>query len=151
MQFLEQEILEITETTWEAMLGLHICQRANPETLIATGGFLTGKVEISGAWKGMVLLHGSTKLAEAAASVIFAKERSEVTHQEQLDAVYELTNIIGGNFKSLLPEPCHLSLPSVGPTTSDDLQVAEAELMSELMFDCQQQPLFVTVWKRHDE
>lgn len=151
MQFLEQEISEITETTWQAMLGLDIHPHSGEAVLQPTQGFLTGRVEISGAWNGVVLLHGSSQLAESAASMIFANGAPGVTEQDKLDAMYELTNIIGGNIKSLLPESSHLSLPSVEFTAPDRLTVSGATHMSELVFDCQGQPLFVNVWKYADK
>ena len=150
MQFLEQEILEITETTWQAMVGLAIQPRTPPVMVEPMEEFLTGRVEISGAWNGTILLHGSSQLAGSAASVIFGNGGIDVTKQEALDAMYELTNIIGGNIKSLLPEPCRLSLPLVEATTPGSLFVEGARQVSELWFDCQRQPLFVTVWQSLD-
>jgi len=149
MQFLEEEILEITETTWQSMLGLDIQPRTLPAEMGAVEGYFTGKVEISGAWTGAVLLHGSRQLAAAAAAVIFSHEAGGGPEQDSLDAMYELTNIIGGNIKSLLPEPCQLSLPTVEATTEEHLQVLGMQRMSELVFDCQGQPLFVSVWQQH--
>ncbi|MDH5563934.1 MAG: chemotaxis protein CheX [Nitrospirota bacterium] len=148
MQFLEEEILEITETTWQSMLGLDIRPGSLPASMGPVDGYFTGKVEISGAWTGAVLLHGSRQLAQAAADMIFSHEPGGGSEQDSLDAMYELTNIIGGNIKSLLPEPCQLSLPTVEATTDDHLRVLGMERMSELVFDCQDQPLFVSVWQR---
>lgn len=148
VQFLEKEILEITETTWQAMLGLDIQAGTWPATIDLADGFWTGKVEISGAWNGVVVLHGSGQLAHSAASVIFANGRSAVTAQDRSDAMYELTNVIAGNIKSLLPGPCQLSLPQVMQTAPEGLDVAHAERVSELVFDCQDQPLYVSLWKR---
>ncbi len=110
-------------------------------------GYFTGKVEISGAWTGTVLLHGSRQLA-AAAAVIFSHEADGGPEQDSMDAMYELTNIIGGNIKSLLPEPCQLPIPTVEASTDELLRVLGMEQMSELVFDCQDQPLFVSVWQR---
>ncbi|MGD9849800.1 MAG: chemotaxis protein CheX [Nitrospirales bacterium] len=151
MQFLEQEILEITETTWQAMLGLDIHLRPLPAVLNPHEDFLTGRVEISGAWNGVVLLHGSSQLTRSAAAMIFANGMLDVTSQDLMDAMYELTNIIGGNIKALLPEPSQLSLPCVHGTTPEIVAVPGAEQVSDLVFDCQGQPLFVSVWKRIDD
>ncbi len=148
MQFLEEEILEITETTWQSLLGLEIHPRALPATMGPAEGYLTGKVEISGAWTGAVLLHGSRELAAAAAAVIFETEAGAGSEQDSVDSMYELTNIIGGNIKSLLPEPCQLSLPCVEATTDEHLRILGMEKVSELVFDCQDQPLFVSVWQQ---
>jgi len=95
-----------------------------------------------------VLLHGAEPLIREAAGVIFGFKEGEVSHQDQLDAMYELTNIIGGNIKSLLPEPCQLDLPKVQTTTPEMLEVAGAERVSDLVFDCQGQPMYVSVWKK---
>lgn len=148
MQFLEQEIFEVTETTWQAMLGLGIQPGILPTSIDPADRFWTGKVEISGAWNGVVVLHGSEQLAHSAASVIFGNGPLEVSAQEQKDAMYELTNVIAGNIKSLLPGPCQLALPQVMQTTPEGLDVAQAERVSELVFDCQDEPLFVSLWKR---
>jgi chemotaxis protein CheX len=148
VQFLEQEILEITETTWQAMLGLDLQAGTLPANIDWAHGFWTGKVEIFGAWNGVVLLHGSEQLTHSAAAVIFASGHSEITDQDRKDAMHELTNVIAGNIKSLLPGSCQLSLPQVMQTTPDGLNVAHAERVSALVFDCQAQPLLVSLWKR---
>jgi len=148
VQFLEQEIFEMTETTCQAMLGFDLQPGMFPAAIDLVDGFCTGKVEISGAWNGVVLLHGSGQLAHSAASVIFSNGPSEVTAQERKDAMYELTNVIANNIKALLPGPCHLSLPQVMQTTSERLEVAHAARVSELVFDCHNQPLYISLWKR---
>ena len=52
---------------------------------------------------------------------MFGSAPDVVTDAEVVDALGELTNMIGGNVKSLLPAPSQLSLPmvsdSVWPTT----------------------------------
>lgn len=58
------------------------------------------------------------------------------------------SSVIAGNIKSLLPGSCQLSLPQVMQTTPDGLNVPHAELVSALVFDCQAQPLLVSLWKR---
>jgi len=147
MQFLEEEILEITETTWSAMLGTEI-QRTPTNAVPTDGDALIGHVSISGAWEGEVFLHATTALARSAASTIFAIVPESVQAQDQIDAIYELSNIIAGNIKSCLPEPCQLSLPEVEQVTEWEPEAIEADRVSELSFDCDGQPLTITVWKR---
>jgi len=150
MAFLEQEFSEITESTWQALLGVALKPRVRTTALESIEGFLTGRVEISGAWNGVLLFHGSTPLTKVVASIIFDSDHSMVTNQDQMDAMYELTNNLGVNLKSLLPEPCQLSLPCVLGTTPESLSVPGAEPVSDLLFDCLGQPLWVSVWKRRD-
>ena len=147
MQFLEQEILEITEATWQSVLGLDIQVRhASSSPPPNMDGALTGRVSISGAWNGMVLIEGSELLTRSAAGAIFGKEPCDVTEEDQQDSIYELSNIIAGNIKALLPEPCQLSLPVVFSSSTEEKQVSGHERVSEFLFDCQGQPMYVTVW-----
>lgn len=150
MQFLEEEILEITETTWSAMLGLDI----QPNTTCAAPAdgedILIGQASISGGWNGQVRIHGTAALARSAASKIFAIDTGAVQAQDQIDAIYELTNIIAGNVKSLLPEPCQLSLPTVESGAEWEPSVTGADRVSEIAFQCEGQPLLVTVWKQRE-
>ena len=148
MQFLEQEISEIAEATWQLMVGVDVRAGTGTATMVKSEEFVTGLVEITGAWNGVVSLHGAEPLVRAAAAVIFGKEEATVTRQDELDAMYELTNILGGNIKGLLPEPCQLSLPRVEEATADCPVVVGAERLSHLAFDCQGQPMYLTVWKR---
>jgi len=148
MQFLEEEILEITETTWNAMLGMNI--QHTPTNVVPSQGeeALIGQVSISGAWEGEVFLHVTMALARSAASKIFALAPESVQDQDQIDAVYELSNIIAGNIKSLLPEPCKLSLPQVERVTAWETDAIEANRVSELSFESEGQALMITLWKR---
>ena len=147
MQFLEEEIIEITETTWQAMLGLDIHSKPGEAIPQEAEGLLTGRVEIHGAWDGVVLLHGSIDMARSAASIFFSLEASVVTEEDQIDAMYELSNIIAGNIKSLLPEPCQLSLPTVLKPECEKMAEDGATRLSAFTFDCQGQSVLVTVWK----
>ncbi len=59
---------------------------------------LTGCVHIDGAWNGSALVECELPLAR----------RDDVR-----DALGDITNMIGGNVKALLPSPSRLSLPTV--------------------------------------
>ncbi|HVD28484.1 MAG TPA: chemotaxis protein CheX [Mycobacteriales bacterium] len=61
-----------------------------------------------------------TRLARTAASAMFDRPAEALTDDEVADALGELTNMIGGNLKSLLPGPSRLSMPAVtvGATTA---------------------------------
>jgi len=148
MQFLEEEISEITETTWSAMLGTEI--QHTPARPFSSNGepVFIGHVSISGAWEGQVFLHGTSVLARSAASKIFAIAEESVQDQDQIDAMYELTNIIAGNIKSLLPEPCQLSLPQVEQETEWEPETIGGDRVSDVAFESEGQSLRVTLWKR---
>ncbi len=147
MEFLEEEILEITETTWSAMMGLDILPNATYPEPSGDENILIGQVNISGGWDGQVRLHATAALGRATSAKMFAMTPETVQAQDQIDAIYELTNIIAGNIKSLLPEPCRLSLPTVQLGSEWAPSVAKADQVSELAFECEGHPLLVTVWK----
>ena len=148
MQFLEEEILEITEATWTSMLGMEIHRRVDSGAPEGATSVLIGHVGISGAWEGQVMVHGTSGLARSAASKIFSIAPEEVTEQDEVDALYELSNIIAGNIKSLLPEPCQLSLPEVERRDEWDAEATGADRVSELSFESEGHVLQVAVWKR---
>jgi len=60
-----------------------------------------------------VVVRCSAAAARNAAAALLGVELDDVTTEDVTDALGELANIIGGNVKSLLPEPCALSLPHV--------------------------------------
>ena len=97
MQFLEEEILEITETTWTSLLGTEITPCSSNSFPSGPIPFFTGEVAISGAWNGVVILQGTAELARVAAGHVFTLETQKVTERDQVDAIYELSNIISGN------------------------------------------------------
>jgi len=148
MQFLEEEILEITESTWNALLGLDIQPSASTQFSSEREGLFKGHVDITGAWEGSVIICGTDGLARSAAAQIFSLGCNAVQEQDQIDAMYEFANIIAGNIKSLLPEPCQLALPQVERCSQGISALPGAHQVSGLHFECQGQPLVVTVWKR---
>lgn len=148
MQFLEEEILEITEATWTSMLETEIQPRTDNGAPKDPSSLLMGVVGISGAWEGQVMIHGTCGLARSAASKIFSIAPADVKEQDQLDAIYELTNIIAGNIKSLLPEPCQLSLPEVQQGVEWATETTSADCVSELSFESEGHVLRVSVWRR---
>ncbi len=78
------------------------------------GYFLAASIEIEGAWKGEVMFFCSESLAHRITAHLFEIEPAEVSREDVSETLGEINNIISGNLKRLLPEPCHLSVPSVG-------------------------------------
>ena len=73
----------------------------------------SGVVAITGTWQGKVGLECAGELPQRLASVMFAADAAGLSPEDVSDAVGELTNILAGNTKSLLPEPSRLSMPVV--------------------------------------
>jgi CheY-specific phosphatase CheX len=130
------------------VLGLTVQRSSEGSLLPRKEPALAGCVQITGAWEGAVALHGSATLARQAASIMFGMNPEEATSEEVQDALAELTNITGGNVKTLLPEPCLLSLPAVVEGNDYTFRVPGSVPASCLAFECEGQPFLVTLLHR---
>lgn len=107
-------LLELAESIWSSLLELDIQRINEPVTeLPRDQPLLTGCVIIDGDWQGSVMLVCPKAIACKAASAMFGIAPSEVSETDLSDTMGELTHMLGGNLKSLLPAPCRLSPPSV--------------------------------------
>ncbi len=85
-----------------------------------------------------MLLECERALAAEAAAALLLIDPAEVGEQEIHDTLAELINMVGGNLKSLLPQPNDLGLPQVGGVPGEGYPV-RVGLMS------QDQPLWVSL------
>ena len=111
-----QKLHEITKNVWSMVLGFRIQPVAFDQGKAAAQDFVLGKVMISGTWQGAVTLGCSSELARRAAAAMFGKTPAEADAGEIRDALGELTNMVGGNYKTLLKGDCKLSVPNVMDT-----------------------------------
>ncbi len=74
---------------------------------------MTGIVQISGGFSGAIHLICGRSVIRAAAAQMFSVEEKELVDDDLRDALGELTNMVGGNVKTLLPGSESLSLPTV--------------------------------------
>ena len=145
MPVTDDDIREITESVWLATLGLPVDDQAVP---FGDGQRLTGCVVISGAWDGAVTVDMSEPLARAAAAVMFDMAEDEVDVEMIRDALGELTNMTGGNIKTLVEGICALSIPSVTEGREYSLSLPGTTVVNAVKFACGGQPLQVTVLER---
>jgi chemotaxis protein CheX len=110
MQLIEEEIRRLVPTVWDTILHLSLEPRQTAPK--DNRGMVSACVHITGAWNGAIALSCDTDFAGQAASIMFDLAAVPPTTEEMQDALGELTNIVGGNVKALLPESCHLSLPA---------------------------------------
>jgi chemotaxis protein CheX len=76
---------------------------------------------------------------------MFGVEIYETMPDQVSDALGELTNIISGNIKSLLPEPSSLSLPAVAEGSDCYFRVIGTRVMQKLGFVFEGEPFQVTI------
>ena len=143
-----EDVAEIAAQVWESFLGLTLVPTGAPPARPADDEVvMTGVVGITGAWQGSVVLRCSLDHATAAAEAMFAAEPGTLGADEVADALGELTNMVGGNVKSLLPEPCALSIPSVSGGTGHTVFFHAARPVLEVGLACGDAPVLVTVWQ----
>jgi len=145
---MEQAIVRFAKDIWGSILGLEVTptDRFAPSEIDKT---LVGFIQITGDWEGTVSVHYPASLARSAAATMFDIDEKRATMEQIQDALGELTNMVGGNIKSLLPEHehCHLSLPAV-VVTEHQLHIPGAVEIARVPFACQDQQFAVILQKR---
>lgn len=145
MQLETSQLCALAETIWSSMLGLSL----TPVDEFPPGHpgepMVVGCIQITGEWQGALTLQCTGELAKVATSIMFDMPQEETDSSLIQDAVGELTNMLGGNLKSILPGPSSLSMPAVAEGTCFTLGVARAKVVGKAAFDCDGQPMLITV------
>ena len=109
----EDDLKVIAEQVWSSYLDPESTGPLVPVPAQRQAEEVSASVSVSGAWQGHVIVTCSDTASRRVAGALLGMEVDELTLADIADAVGELANIIGGNVKSLLPEPSALSLPHV--------------------------------------
>jgi chemotaxis protein CheX len=130
------ELADITHSVWEALFedDRLVDQPLGQSDL--DGLTFTSCVQITGAWEGAITFQCSSDLARRLTSSMFGMEPDEPGPEEVCDALGELANMIGGNVKALMPEPCQLSLPTVAEGAAYHLHVTGGTSTNTITFSC---------------
>lgn len=150
MQFIEKEICEYTESIWKSILSLDVKPAQNGSGDSNNNYAVAGCIQITGAWNGCVTMHYPMPLAKQVASIMFDLHGEPVENEQIQDALGEMTNMTGGNIKSLLPEPCFLSLPAVA-LTDRAMRIPGSELVTQVTFKCNGENFLVSLLKKVEE
>ena len=146
----EPELTEITERVWASLVELPLIPRqpGQPGPAAGFSRTFTGCVQITGAWEGAVTVHCSEALAKVLTASMFMVDPEDTTPEEVGDALGELANMVGGNVKALLPEPCRISLPAVADGMDYRLSVPGARPLTAVTWTCLGEPLMVRLLER---
>ena len=145
----EPELTEITERVWTSLVEAPLLPRQPGQPAPAPGSrTFTGCVQITGAWEGAVTVHCSEALAKALTAAMFMVDPEDTTAEEVADALGELANMVGGNVKALLPEPCRISLPAVADGMDYRLSVPGARPVTAVTWTSDGEPLMVRLLER---
>jgi chemotaxis protein CheX len=145
MPITNDDLCQLTRAIWESTLDLIVLPVSEPGFPERPAGMVTGRVQIVGTWLVTVLVECSEKLAKQAARAMFGLDAKEPTAEEVLDALAEITNVTGGNLKSLMSGECELSTPQVKECGLDPPFGPPNTVISSQAFRCQGEPLVVTL------
>ena len=148
MAIRQEDLIAMNEQMWAAMLGLPLSATEYVNPVNQGQGSIGACVQLVGEWEGAVRLDCSSGLAELAARRFLGKARSELTVDDLRDTVGELTNMVAGSVKALLPQPTHVSLPSVADGTDYDLTVRGGRVLLQCPFECEGNPMLVSLLER---
>lgn len=150
MQYLEQEIISLTQYIWGATLNLDAVPHDALVPLAPGQRTLDGVINITGAWAGAVVLQVPEPVARRAAAVMFELDADLASLEDMQDAVGELANMTGGNVKALLDGQCALSLPAVVEGRDYSIRVPGSEPVTRVSFDVDGEPFVVSLLTRRE-
>ena len=127
-------IQEITVNVWSAMFDAELVP-IDPARAVFGIGALTGVVGITGAWTGAVAVTCPEEVARKLAAKMFDMPEGDISADELRDALGEVANMCGGNFKALVPHPSKLSLPTVTSVKDDTGGIPEGRVLHRLGFE----------------
>lgn len=137
MVIAERDVAYLIDEICLATLGMatHPLRPGDP-SLVPGEPSLDGVINISGDCQATVALQVSRPLAMRMASVMFRLGSIPPTLEDMQDALGELTNMLGGNIKSLLEGECYLSLPAVIEGRAYTVAIPGAQVMTRVEFMC---------------
>jgi len=144
MTVCNSDILAVTQNVLETMLNMGVCEGEVAEPC-SLEEHMTGCVQISGTWRGAVVIQTTEGFVRHAAREMFDIAESDVTAADMEDTLAEITNMIGGNIKSQVPSPSYLSLPSVTTGHDFNFRLTGAEIVSQIPMNSHEHPLTVVI------
>ena len=109
----EEMLYPIVQDVFTNMFGIPVESKGTVPEVRIEGRACLCSISITGAWNGNVLVQCTDELAREIGTVMFGSDADTISKPEVRDAMGEITNMVGGNLKRVLPSPSSLSLPSV--------------------------------------
>ena len=140
----EEEIRQFVTDIWSTFLNMRVSPTETPFKPKGNGNTLAGCVQITGEWQGSVTLYAPKEIGKKVAATMYGLDESEVDNKQIQDVIGEITNVLAGNIKSILPAPCSISLPCVA-ITDFNLHHPGSEMLTAVNFDCEGLPFLVVM------
>lgn len=150
MKLNNADIVQIVATIWQSLLGIEGVTETDPPFAASGAGSMATCVQITGEWKGAVVLGCGETFAARAATAMFETPQQDRNRTDMQDAVAELTNMIGGNLKGLLdlPHACQLSMPSVVAGADFTTRVPGSRVINRVALECGGDVIVVSVLEK---
>jgi len=120
-------------------------ERLDSEASSDDARFLTGCVQLTGAWEGASVVRCSYKLAAQLASTMFGAE--DLAMEEVCDAIGEIANLTAGAVQALMPSPSELSPPSVVEGKEYKLVIPHCLVTKRAYFRFNEEPFTIVVYE----
>jgi len=127
-------INQIVEHVFETMMNLEVRQADVP--FPPAGDLITAAISLAGSWKGAVLVECGMPEAFLFTSRMIGIDLPTGLNDDVRDALGELSNMVGGNLKSVLPAGVGLSLPTVVWGQAYTMQICRAGRVRRWVFTC---------------
>ncbi|MEM1096685.1 MAG: chemotaxis protein CheX [Bacteroidota bacterium] len=137
----------VVDTIWATTIARPVAVHPPPLPAPAEDA-ASSAVTIAGDWNGVVVFQCPPALARTLAGAMFGLPEADVQHADVEDALGELTNMMAGNIKSLLPGTNHLGLPVVALGGPHRVAVPASAPLHHLGFRCEEQVFTLTVVER---
>ncbi|MBI3856535.1 MAG: chemotaxis protein CheX [Planctomycetes bacterium] len=105
------DIERVVGFVWETLAGCRVERIFSDPAPVLRGSRLASIIPLEGGVQGRLALECPLPLARRAASHMFGEPVHQVELDKVQDALAELTNVVAGNLKALLDEPCSLGFP----------------------------------------
>ncbi len=146
MQFLESEIQKYNKLVWSTLLGFEI-QPDSGTYNFSSEDTVTGSVQVTGKWNGVISLYLPSALVERITETMFSLNSGEASPETKKDAIGELINMIGGNIKSMLPQPSSLSTP-IFSMEGQSQQFPYTKRITACKFVCNGNPFMLSLYEQ---
>jgi chemotaxis protein CheX len=143
LELYRADILGLAESVFLSMLALEV--HPSDEELNPNHEMITGAVYYAGPWKGAVLVQCDYDQAREFTSRLMGIAKPAEFNDDVRDAVGELTNILGGNLKPILPHGVALSMPSVVEGYPSSLRICGKNPIIRLAFSSAMGVFWLTV------
>ena len=140
------QVRSVVRSVWSTQLGLEIHDAELPGKP-ALSPTMTAVIHISGDYRGGLRLECSRALVRRAGSLMFNLPADQIGEEDERDVVGELTNVIAGNIKALIPGSNLISLPTI--IEGSDYKVSSLDVKScdDFAFVLEGESLTVTIFE----